>query len=55
MYGWIWEHLPGSTGVKALEAVLLLVAVLALLMFVVFPWVEPQLPFNDVTTVGLPR
>ena len=21
----------------------------ALLLFVVFPWVEPQLPFNDVT------
>ena len=29
--------------------VLWLAAVLALLFFVVFPWVEPRLPFNDVT------
>jgi hypothetical protein len=28
---------------------LLAVAVAALLLFVVFPWVEPQLPFNQVT------
>lgn len=50
MYGWIWRHLPGSTAARALEAVLLLVAVTALLLLVVFPWVEPWLPFNDVTT-----
>jgi hypothetical protein len=24
-------------------------AAVALLLFVVFPWVEPHLPFNDVT------
>ncbi|MGH3977666.1 MAG: hypothetical protein ACRDRZ_01495 [Pseudonocardiaceae bacterium] len=50
MYGWIWRHLPGPTAVRAVEALLLLVAVLAVLMFVVFPWAEPRLPFNDVTT-----
>jgi hypothetical protein len=50
MYSWIWRHLPGPRGVKAVEALLLLTAVLALLMFVVFPWLEPRLPFNDVTT-----
>ena len=49
MYGWIWRHLPGGRGVKALGCVLLLAAVLALLFFVVFPFVEPRLPFNDVT------
>lgn len=50
MYGWIWRHLPGSTAIRALEALLLVAAVVALLLFVVFPWVEPQLPFNNVTT-----
>ena len=50
MYGWIWRHLPGPRAVKMIEALLLVIAVLALLMFVVFPWLEPRLPFNDVTT-----
>ena len=49
MYGWIWRHLPGGTAAKAIVSLLLAVAVCALLLFVVFPWVEPQLPFNDVT------
>jgi hypothetical protein len=49
MYGWIWRHLPGSTGLRALQALVLLLAVCALLLFVVFPWIEPRLPFNDVT------
>jgi hypothetical protein len=50
MYGWIWRHLPGPTPVRLIEALVLLVAVVALLMFVVFPWAEPLLPFNNVTT-----
>ncbi|WP_166509572.1 hypothetical protein [Blastococcus sp. TF02-8] len=49
MYAWIWRHLPGGTALKALQAFLLVAAVCALLLFVVFPWVEPRLPFNDVT------
>ena len=49
MYGWIWRHLPGGTWSKALLSPVLVVAVCALLLFVVFPWVEPHLPFNDVT------
>ncbi len=49
MYGWIWRHLPGGIAVRAVLAVVLVAAVCALLLFVVFPWVEPQLPFNDVT------
>jgi hypothetical protein len=49
MYSWIWQHLPGSRAVKLLEALLLVAVVLTLLMLVVFPWVEPQLPFNEVT------
>ncbi len=49
MYGWIWRHLPGGTGLRALQSVLLVLAVVALLLFVVFPWVAPYLPFNQVT------
>jgi hypothetical protein len=50
VYTWIWRHLPGPFAVKFVEAVLLIAAVLALLFLVVFPWAEPRLPFNDVTT-----
>lgn len=50
MYSWIWRHLPGSRAVKTVEVFLLVIAVLALLMFVVFPWADAKLPFNNVTT-----
>lgn len=50
MYGWIWRHLPGPLYLRIAEAVVLVVGVVALLMFVVFPWAEPLLPFNNVTT-----
>lgn len=50
MYGWIWRHLPGPMVVRVLTAVLLIAGVVALLMFVIFPWIEPKLPFNQVTT-----
>ena len=49
MYSWIWRHLPGGTGSKAILALLLVLAVSALLLFVVFPRVEHLLPFTDVT------
>ena len=49
MYAWIWRSLPGPLAVKLVTALLLVAAVLALLFFVVFPWAEPRLPFNDVT------
>ncbi|CAA9242252.1 MAG: FIG060545: short hypothetical protein [uncultured Blastococcus sp.] len=49
MYSWIWRHLPGSTPVRSVLALVLVLAVVALLLFVVFPWAEPRLPFNDVT------
>jgi hypothetical protein len=35
--------------VKALESLVLLTGVVALLFVVVFPWAEPRLPFTDVT------
>jgi hypothetical protein len=50
MYGWIWRHLPGPVGVRVATATVLVLGVIALLMFVLFPWVEPMLPFNEVTT-----
>jgi hypothetical protein len=49
VYAWLWRKLPGPTPVKLLEALALAVATVALLFTVVFPWVEPRLPFNDVT------
>lgn len=49
MYSWIWRRLPGALGWKLLQTVLLITAVCALLLFVVFPWIEPRLPINHVT------
>lgn len=49
MYGWIWRHLPGGVTSRALLSLLLVLVVAALLLFVVFPWADPHLPFNDVT------
>jgi hypothetical protein len=48
MYAWIWRHLPGPVATKSVAAGVLIVGVIALLLFVVFPWVEPMLPFNGV-------
>ena len=50
MYAWIWRHLPGPTAVRVGLALTLALGFVALLMFVVFPWAEPLLPFNNVTT-----
>ena len=52
MYGWIWKHLPGPALVKALLALALFAAVVLVLFQWVFPWLEPRLPFNQVTVGG---
>lgn len=49
MYVWIWRHLPGGLPGKLLGSLVLVAAAVALLFFVVFPWAEPRLPFNQVT------
>jgi hypothetical protein len=49
MYGWIWRHLPGPLGAKLVLALVLALGVIALLLFVVFPWLDPMLPFNQVS------
>jgi hypothetical protein len=49
VYVWIWRKLPGGMPSKLICSAILVLAVVALLFFVVFPYVEPRLPFNDVT------
>jgi hypothetical protein len=48
MYRWIWQKLPFGLPGKVTGSVLLGLATVALLWFVVFPWAEPLLPFDDV-------
>ena len=49
MYVWIWRHLPGGLPGKLVGSFVLLAAVVLLLFTVVFPAVEPLLPYSDVT------
>ncbi|MBB3086400.1 hypothetical protein [Geodermatophilus sabuli] len=42
MYTWIWRHLPGGTGARAVQAALLVLAAAVLLLFVVFPEVSAR-------------
>lgn len=49
MYGWIWRTLPGGLPGKLLGSLLLLTLAVGLLFLVVFPAVEPLLPFSNVT------
>jgi hypothetical protein len=48
VYALVWRLLPGPFVVKAGLAAGLLAAVVLLLFGVVFPWVEPLLPFTRV-------
>ncbi|MER7460393.1 hypothetical protein [Micromonospora sp. NPDC126480] len=48
MYAWIWRKLPFGLPGKLTGSVLLATAMVALLWYVVFPWAEPLLPFDDV-------
>jgi hypothetical protein len=54
VYGWIWRTLPGGLPGKLLGCLLLLSAAVLLLFFVVFPEIEPLLPFNEVTVDSQP-
>jgi hypothetical protein len=49
MYVWIWRRLPGPLVLRTLQALVLLLAVLYVLFTWVFPWVEAQLPYSEVT------
>jgi hypothetical protein len=48
MYAWIWRKLPFGLPGKLAGSVLLAFTALALLWYVIFPWAEPLLPFDDV-------
>ena len=47
--GWLQRHLPGRAYLRAAQALLLIAIVCAVLLFLVFPWVEPKLWFTHVT------
>jgi hypothetical protein len=49
MYVWLWRHLPGNGWLRSLQCLALFAIVTVLLFFVVFPKVEPHLPFGNVT------
>jgi hypothetical protein len=48
MYAWIWRKLPFGLPGKLVGSLLLATTMVALLWYVVFPWAEPLLPFDDV-------
>jgi hypothetical protein len=48
MYAWIWRKLPFGLPGKLVGSVLLAGLAVTLLWYVVFPWAEPLLPFDDV-------
>ncbi|WP_196777743.1 hypothetical protein [Lentzea aerocolonigenes] len=49
MYGWLWRVLPGGAAIRVALLLVLLTGVLALLWYLVFPFVDRLLPFDDVT------
>jgi hypothetical protein len=52
MYRWLWQHLPGGATSRAVCAAILAIAAVALLWFVIFPWITPQLPLDRVMPGG---
>ncbi|MBA3409389.1 MAG: hypothetical protein H0U15_00800 [Geodermatophilaceae bacterium] len=49
MYTWIWRTLPGGFPGKLAGSLLLIAVICVALLFIVFPWIEPLLPFNNIT------
>ena len=48
MYGWLWHRLPGGLTGRLLGSLLLVSGAVAVLLLLVFPRVEPLLPFQNV-------
>jgi hypothetical protein len=48
MYAWIWRSLPFGIWGKLLGVTLLIAGFGLLFWYVIFPAVDPLLPFNDV-------
>ena len=52
MYVWIWRHLPGNKALRALQSLVLAALVVGALFAWVFPRIEADLPYQDVTVPG---
>jgi hypothetical protein len=52
MYAWIWRLLPGRPATRALVALGLVLILVVLLWYVVFPWIEPKIQFDHGTVEG---
>ncbi len=48
MYAALWRTLPGPWWIKLIIVVAIAVGLFFLLMEVVFPWLEPLMPWTDV-------
>jgi hypothetical protein len=49
MYAWMWRHLPGPVGLRAILALALIAAAVVALFLWGFPAVAPLMPFNNGT------
>ena len=49
MYGQLWRLLPGPWPAKAVQALILVVAVVVVCFLWLFPAIAPLMPFNDNT------
>lgn len=54
MYAWVWRRLPGGLPGKIVGSLALVAAAVIVLFLVVFPWVSPRLPANQVTVDRTP-
>jgi hypothetical protein len=52
MYVWLWRHLPGGVVLRVLQSLVLFALVSAALFAWVFPRIEADLPYQDVTVPG---
>ncbi|CAN5430775.1 hypothetical protein BH23ACT6_BH23ACT6_17670 [soil metagenome] len=49
MHGWLWSAIPGPLWLRLILLVALLAGVLVILFLWVFPALAPYMPFNDNT------
>jgi CHASE2 domain-containing sensor protein len=49
LYAALWRRLPGRWPLKVAIVAVAVAVICVLLFLVVFPWIEPRLPFNHVT------
>jgi hypothetical protein len=46
MYGWLWRRLPGGTGARLVQVLVVAIIVGVLLWYVVYPWASLHLPLD---------